>query len=136
MQTRLTASLALLALALAACSSTPLRVAQNKSVQLQGKKLEFGGTYDEDQKLLRIVINGDPMLQGSFSRYSPNLKLNTKLDGLDVSASCYFGSILSKSGAGGIAGRIVANSVQGGLGKSADSCEMLVGDKKVETLFF
>lgn len=124
-----------LASTLAACS-TPPRQAQAKTVQIQGKKLEFGGTYDERNKALRITINGDPMLQGSFSSFSPTLKLNTKVDALEVSADCYFGSILSKTGVAGFAGKIVANSVQGALGKSADSCELLVGDKKVETLFF
>lgn len=127
-------SVCVLASALAACSTTPPRVAQNKSVQVQGKKLEFGGTYEPKPKQLRITINGDPVLQGSFSRFSPTLKINTTIDGLDVSANCYFGSILSNNT--GFVGGIVANSVQGGLGKSADSCEMLVGDKKVETLFF
>ncbi|HEU4458264.1 MAG TPA: hypothetical protein VFR90_04010 [Methylibium sp.] len=128
-------SFVVLAFVLAACS-TPPRVAQNKSVQVQGKKLEFGGSFDADNNRLRITINGEPRLQGDFSRFSPTLNLSTPFDDLVVSAECYFGSILNKGPGGGLSRRIVARSVQGGLGKSDDICDLLVGGKKIETLLF
>jgi hypothetical protein len=51
-----------------------------------------------------------------------------------ISADCYFGSVLNKSVPG--IGGIVASAVQGGLGKGADKCDMSVGGKVVEALYF
>jgi len=117
---------------LAACSTAP-RVAQKKSVEVAGHKFEFGGEYDTRQRSLTLSVNADPAMSGKFPPYTPTLHLSTKYQGLDVEASCYFGSVLG--GKSGVLG-IVASSVQGGLGKSADKCDVLVQGKVVEALYF
>jgi len=125
-------TLGVVAAVLAGCAAAP-RVAQKKSVEVGGQKLEFGGQYAPHGKSLTLTINGDPVLAGTFPPYTPTLRLNAKYQGLDVSADCYFGSVLGgKSGAVGI----VAGAVQGAKGKGADKCDMLVGGKVMEALYF
>ncbi len=119
--------------ALAACSSTPPRQAQKKAVDVAGQKIEFGGQYDEQNNSLSVTVNGDPMMTGKFPPYTATMRMNTKFRGLDITADCYFASVLGNKG-----GRIgiVAGLVQSGIGKGADKCDMLVGGKVVESLFF
>jgi hypothetical protein len=129
----LIASMFIVISTLSGCAST--KVAQNKSVEVSGKKLEFGGEFETRGKSLTLKVNGDPVLAGSFPPYTPTLRLNAKYKDMDISADCYFGSILNNAPGIGI-GRIVASAVQGGLGKGADKCDMLVGGKVVEALYF
>ena len=117
---------------LGACTTAP-RIAQKKSVEVAGKKFEFGGEYDTRQRALTLSVNADSAMSGKFPPYTPTLHLSTQYQGMEVSASCYFGSVLG--GKAGVLG-IVAGSVQGGLGKSADKCDVLVGGKVVEALYF
>ncbi|HKO68776.1 MAG TPA: hypothetical protein VJU53_13320 [Burkholderiaceae bacterium] len=116
--------------ALAACAST--RVAQNKTLESEGQKFDVGGTYDPRGHELTLIVNGDPVLRGSFPPYTPTLKMNGKYKNQAVSATCYFGTILGSKG--GITG-IVAGSVQGAKGKSGDKCDITVGTAS-ESLFF
>jgi hypothetical protein len=117
---------------LAGCAASS-KVAQKKSVDVGGQKLEFGGEYVPRDKALKLTINGDPVLAGQFPPYTPTLRLNAKYQGMDVSADCYFGSVLAdKPGAFGI----VAGAVQGSKGKGADKCDLLVGGKVMEALYF
>lgn len=118
---------------LVACSSTPPRQAQKKAVDVAGQKIEFGGQYDEQNNSLSVTVNGDPMMTGKFPPYTATMRMNTKLRGLDITADCYFASVLGNKG-----GRlgIVAGLVQSGIGKASDKCEMLVDGKAVETLYF
>ena len=118
---------------LSACAATPPKVAQNKVVEVAGQKFDFGGVYETRNKRLSLSINGDPVMAGSFPPYTPTLRLKTPYKGMDFSATCYFGSVLSAQG--GMVG-IVSGAVQAARGKSADKCDMLVGDKVVETLYF
>lgn len=124
------ACLGLVAL-LAGCSTT--RVAQEKSVTVGQVKLAFGGSFVTGQNDLTITVNGDPLMRGTFPPYTPTLNMNGEYQGLQVNASCYFGSVLgSKRGIVGI----VAGSVQGAVGNAGDKCDMSVNDQKVETLYF
>lgn len=118
------------AVALIGCAS--MRVAQNKTVESEGQKFELGGTYDPRGKDLTLTVNGDPVLRGSFPPYTPTLRLNGKYKNQAVSASCYFGTVLGSRG--GVRG-IVAGSIQGAKGKSADQCDITVGSAS-EALFF
>ncbi|WP_198674700.1 hypothetical protein [Rhodoferax ferrireducens] len=117
---------------LAACSSPP-RVAQKKQVEVAGHKLEFGGEYVPKQTTLTLSVNGDPVLSGRFPPYTPTLNLRSEYQGMEVSADCYFGSVLG--GKRGVLG-IVAGAVQVGNGRSGDKCNVLVGGKVVEALYF
>jgi hypothetical protein len=129
---RVALALAIAAGTLAGCAASS-KVAQEKSVDVGGQKLEFGGEYLPRDKALRLTINGDPVLAGQFPPYTPTLRLNGTYQGLNVSADCYFGSVLgNKPGAIGI----VAGAVQGAKGKGADKCDMLVGGKVMEALYF
>ena len=123
----------ILAAVLAGCASNPVKLAQKKSVEAQGHKLEFGGEYNTRSNALSLTVNGDPVLAGKFPPYTPALKLNGPYQGLNITADCYFGSVLG--GKGGVMG-IVAGAVQNAHGKGADKCDMLVGGKVVETLYF
>jgi hypothetical protein len=125
------AALAIVAM-LAGCAA-PMKVAQKKTVEVQGRKLEFGGEYAPGARELKLTVNGDPVLAGQFPPYTPTLNLNGKYQGVDLAAECYFGSVLSSKG--GVVG-IVAGAVQAAKGKSADKCDMQAGGKVVETLYF
>jgi len=122
--------LAMAVLALAGCSS--LRVAQNKTVESEGEKFELGGTYNPKGNELTLTVNGDPIIRGSFPPYTPALRLNSKYKNQAVSASCYFGTVLSSKR--GVTG-IVAGSIQGAKGVSGDKCDITVGSAS-EALFF
>lgn len=119
-------------LAMTACA-TPPRVAQEKSVEIDAKKIVFGGSYALNEKELTLTVNGDPVMRGRFPPYTTNLHLNATHEGLAVGASCSFGSVLSS--APGLVGTI-AGAVQAGIGKGGDKCDMLVEGKQVETLYF
>jgi hypothetical protein len=121
------------AFALVSGCATPPRVAQNKAVDVSGKKLDFGGSYAPDAKELTLTVNGDPIMRGRFPPYTTNLHLNGKYQNLDINASCSFGSVLSSMG--GLTGRI-AGAVQAGIGKGGDKCDLAVNGKSTETLFF
>ncbi|AKJ31659.1 hypothetical protein [Caldimonas brevitalea] len=115
----------------AGCASS--RIAQNKTVQVAGQKLEFGGVYDPRGNELSLSVNGDPVMRGSFPPYTPTLNLNAQYRGLDVRAECYFGSVLGSKG--GVVG-IVAGAVQSAHSKAGDKCDLHVGGKVVESLYF
>lgn len=119
------------AVLVAGCASP--RVAQNKTVTVNNQKLDFGGQYDPRQNSLSITVNGDPIMRGSFPPYTPTLNLTAQYQGLDVRAECYFGSVLSSKG--GVVG-IFAGAVQGAQNKAGDKCDMRVGGKVVEALYF
>ncbi len=120
------------AVLLAGCASSP-KIAQKKTVEIGGQKLEFGGVYKPGDKYLSLSINGDPMMNGSFPPFTPTLNINAQYRGMTVRAECYFGSVLG--GMGGVRG-IVAGAVQSGLAKASDKCEMQVDGKAVESLYF
>ena len=116
---------------LAGCASAT-RVAQMKTIEAGGEKFELGGRYTPPANELILTINGDPVMRGSFPPYTPTLRLNATYKNKDFTASCYFGTILG----GGFGKRaIIASSVQGGLGKGGDKCDIAVGGKS-EELFF
>jgi hypothetical protein len=82
---------------------------------------------------LTVTVNSDPMLRGSCPPYTPTLRLSSKVKEAEVVAQCYFSSVLSSRG--GMVG-IVSGAVQGGLGKSAEKCEMTVNGKPAQELYF
>ena len=116
---------------LIACASKN-RVAQVKTIEAGGQKFDLGGTYNPTANELVLTINGDPVMRGSFPPYTPTLRLNATYKNQTFAASCYFGTILS--GASGKRG-IIASTVQGGLGKGGDKCD-ITADKATEALFF
>lgn len=115
---------------LVGCAST--RVAQNKTVEVQGQKFELGGTYYPNSYDLTLTVNGDPVLRGTFAPYLPFLLLSNKYQGQEITARCYFGTILSSQG--GTTGAI-ASTIQGAIGKSGDQCDLMIG-RAQESLFF
>ena len=115
---------------LTGCAAT--RVAQNKTVEVEGQKFELGGIYDPNNYGLTLIINSEPVLRGTFSPYVPFLLLSSKYQGQSITARCYFGTILSTKG--GTTGAI-AGSIQGAIGKSGDQCDIKVGSVS-EALFF
>ena len=131
---RLAFTLTVLAIAttlLAGCASP--KIAQKKTVDVAGQKLEFGGIYEPRGNNLSICVNGDPVLSGSFPPFTPVQNLNANYKGLAVRAECYFGSVLG--GKSGVIG-IVAGAVQSGKERAGDKCNMLVDGKVVESLYF
>jgi hypothetical protein len=116
-----------------ACATKPPRVAQKKTVTVAGQKLEFGGEYDERNTALSITVNSERLMSGTFSSYNATLQLKSPYKGMEVSADCYFGSILGNRR--GVFG-IVAGAVQAGNGKSGDTCDVLVDGKVLEKLYF
>ncbi len=122
--------LCVVAMTLVGCAST--RVAQNKTVEVEGKKFELGGAYDPNNYGLTLTINGEPILRGTFAPYLPLLLLSGQYQGQAITARCYFGTILSSKG--GTTGAI-AGSIQGAIGKSSDQCDVAVGNAS-EALFF
>jgi hypothetical protein len=115
---------------LGGCAST--KVAQMKAIEAGGQKFELGGTYTPAANELILTINGDPVMRGSFPPYTPTLRLNATYKNQTFAASCYFGTILG----GGFGKRgIIAGSIQGGLGKSGDKCDITAGSA-TEALFF
>jgi hypothetical protein len=118
-------------IALSGCAS--IRNAQPKTVDVDGQRYEFGGSYNPRGTELTVTVNGDPMLRGSFPPYTPTLRLSGKVKEAEVVAQCYFSSVLSSKG--GRVG-IIASAVQGGVGKSSDKCEMTVNGKPAQELYF
>ncbi len=115
---------------LVGCAST--RVAQNKTVEVDGQRFELGGTYDPNSYGLTLIINGEPVLRGTFSTYVPFLLLSSKYHGQEITARCYFGTILSsQSGTTGA----IASTIQGAIGKSGDQCDVMIG-RAQESLVF
>ena len=112
------------------CAAT--RVAQNKTVEVEGQRFELGGTYDPSSYGLTLTVNGEPVLRGTFTPYVPFLLLSNKYRGQEITARCYFGTILSSQG--GSTGAI-ASAIQGAIGKSGDQCDITVGSVS-EALFF
>lgn len=125
------ASILTAAFALGACAS--IRNAQPKTVDIDGERYEFGGSYNPRGTELTVMVNGDPMLRGSFPPYTPTLRLSGKVKNAEVVAQCYFSSVLNDRG--GKFG-IIAGAVQSGVGKSADKCDMTVNGKPASELFF
>lgn len=116
---------------LAGCASP--KIAQKKTVDVAGQKLEFGGIYEPRGNNLSISVNGDPVMSGSFPPFTPAQNLNANYKGLTVRAECYFGSVLG--GKSGVIG-IVAGAVQSAKERAGDRCNMLVDGKVVESLYF
>jgi hypothetical protein len=110
-----------------------IRNAQPKTVDIDGQRYEFGGSYNPRGTELTVTVNGDPMLRGSFPPYTPTLRLSGKVKDAEVVAQCYFISLLSSKG-----GRIgmIAGAVQGGVGKSSDKCDITVNGKTASELYF
>jgi hypothetical protein len=120
------------AIVLSGCAS--IRNAQPVAADIDGQRYEFGGSYDPSATALTITVNGEALLRGTFPPYTPTLNLSSKYRaGADVSAQCYFGSVLgsrhSKVG-------IIAGAIQGGLGKSSDKCTLTVNDKAAQEIYF
>jgi hypothetical protein len=130
---KLIISLSLSGLLLGGCSSTPPKIAQEKTYVADGVTLVFGGKYDVENNQLELTVNGDPVMRGSFPPYTPKQKLNAKYQGLHVSGNCYFGSVLSSKG--GLFGK-VAGVIQSSNAKSGDKCDMSVNGEPAESLFF
>jgi hypothetical protein len=112
------------------CAS--VRVAQTKVVEVEGQRFDLSGTYDPNSYGLTLTINGEPVLRGTFPPYVPFLLMSGKYQGQAITASCYFGTILSSKG--GATGAI-AGSIQGAIGKSGDQCDITVG-RAQESLYF
>ncbi len=121
----------LAAAVLVGCASA--KIAQKKTVEVAGQKLEFGGVFEPNGNNLSLSINGDPVMNGSFPPFTPTLSINARYRGLSVRAECYFGSVLG--GKRGVIG-IVAGAVQSAHERANDKCEMQVEGKSVETLYF
>ena len=120
-------------LLLSACAATPPQIAQKKTHTVDGKKLEFGGTFLPDDNQLSLTVNGDPIMKGSFPPFTPTQNINGTYKKIPMSAHCYFGSVLgNKKGKFGI----VAKIIQSKKSATADKCEISVRDKMIETLYF
>ncbi|MDQ6627298.1 MAG: hypothetical protein M3Z29_02445 [Pseudomonadota bacterium] len=128
---RSTFLLALFAAVLVGCASP--KIAQRKSVEVAGQKIEFGGIFEPRGNNLSLSVNGDPIMNGSFPPYTPTLNMKAQYRGLAISAECYFGSALG--GKRGVIG-IVAGAVQSAHEKAGDKCDMQVNGQVVEALYF
>jgi len=118
---------------LAACASNPLRIAQEKTINVDGKVLKLSGSYNDKTHYLSLTINGDPVMQGKFPPFTPTQNFNAKYNEVALSSHCYFGSVLSSTG--GAFGAI-AGAVQAAKSSSGDKCEIMVNDKLQDTLYF
>ncbi|WP_394203768.1 hypothetical protein [Shewanella waksmanii] len=118
---------------LTACAATPPRVAQEKTVEIEGKTIKFGGQYDEKKNELKLTVNGDTLMQGRFPPYTPTQNFNAKYQDIHIKSACYFGSVLGNQG--GAFGAI-AGAIQASKSSSADKCEIIVAGDTVETLYF
>jgi hypothetical protein len=119
-----------MAAALTGCAS--IRNAQPKTIEVDGQRYEFGGSYNPRGTELTVTVNGDPMLRGSFPPFTPTLRLTGKVKEAEVVAQCYFSTVLANRA--GMVG-IVSGAVQSGLGKS-DKCDMTVNGKPAQELYF
>lgn len=126
-------SLAIGSCFLAACAAKPPIVAQDKTVDIDGVNLVFGGSFDTERKNISLSVNGDAVMKGTFPPYTPTQNLSGKYKDYKISSHCYFGSVLSsKNGAFGI----IAGVIQSAKSSSGDKCDMLVDGKLVESLYF
>lgn len=113
--------------------ATPQKTAIKKTHVAEGRSLVLGGVYLPDAKEVTITVNDDPVLKGRFSPFVPTQNLNGTYKNLQISAHCYFGSVLgSQRGTVGL----IAGIVQSAHSKSADKCDVSVNSKPAETLFF
>jgi hypothetical protein len=117
---------------LSACA-TPPRMAVKKTHVAEGQTLVFGGAYLSDAKEVTITVNDDPVLKGRFPPFTPTQNLNGSYKNLQISAHCYFGTVLGSQG--GKVG-LIAGIVQSVNSKSADKCDVSVNSKPAETLYF
>ncbi|QLE87064.1 hypothetical protein FLM48_19500 [Shewanella sp. Scap07] len=118
---------------LTACAATPPRVAQEKTVEIEGQTIKFGGQYDEEKNQLKLTVNGEPLMQGRFPPYTPTQNFNAKYGDIRIKSACYFGSVLGNQG--GAFGAI-AGAIQASKSSSSDKCEIIVAGDTVETLYF
>jgi hypothetical protein len=126
-------SLAIGSCFLAACAAKPPIIAQEKTVDVHGINLVFGGSFDTKRKNISLSVNGDAIMKGTFPPYTPTQHLSGKYKDLTISSECYFGSVLSSKG--GAFGAI-AGVIQAAKSSSGDKCDMLVDGKVVESLYF
>jgi len=126
-------SLAIGSCFLAACAAKPPIIAQEKTVEIDGINLVFGGSFDTERKNISLSVNGDSVMKGTFPPYTPTQNLSGRYKDFKISSQCYFGSVLSSQGGafGAIAGVIQATK-----SSSGDKCDMLVDGKIVESLYF
>lgn len=123
-----------IAIMLTGCASDPgPRLAQEKTVEVEGTVLKFNGSYNEKKNMLIVSVNGDPIMQGRFPPYTPTQNLKANYKDLAVRSNCYFGSVLGNQG--GAFGAI-AGIVQSTKSSTADKCELYVNDKLVDNLYF
>ncbi len=117
---------------LSACA-TPPKTAVKKTYVAEGQKLVFGGIYLTDAKEVTITVNDDPVLKGRFPPFTPTQNLNGSYKNLQISAHCYFGTVLGSQG-----GKIglIAGIIQSANSKSADKCDVSVNSRPAETLYF
>ncbi|MHB0918131.1 MAG: hypothetical protein ACYC39_14825 [Thiobacillus sp.] len=113
--------------------ATPSKTAVKKTYVSEGQSMVFGGVYLPDEKEVTITVNDDPVLKGRFSPFTPTQNLNGTYKNLQISAHCYFGTVLGSRG--GKVG-LIAGIVQSANNKSADKCDVSVNSKPAETLFF
>ncbi len=132
---RLALSFVAAAALMAGCASPP-KQALAQSATIAGAAASVAGSYDTRSRELTVTVNGEPVMRGSFPPYTPTLNLNGNFKGAPVRAECYFASILNNSARGGLAGRIVANSVQSAQGKTADECKVFSGTTQAAVLNF
>ncbi|HQT30124.1 MAG TPA: hypothetical protein PLE48_02645 [Thiobacillus sp.] len=117
---------------LSACA-TPPKTAATKTYHVKSQKLVFGGTFSPDANELIITVNDDPIMKGGFPPYTPTQNLNGSYKNIQISAHCYFGSVLgSKGGKFGL----IAGMIQSANSSSADKCDLTVNAKAAETLYF
>lgn len=121
------------AVSLAACATKPPRVATEQPTSGLSKPYKVGGSYDDRNTQLTLMINGEPAMRGSFPPYTPTLNLSTDYRGAPARAECYFSSILSSRG--GRVG-IIAGAVQSGQGKTGDTCKVFLENKEAALLQF
>jgi len=135
MKTSLLSTLTL-AVILTGCASEPEpgpRIAQEKTVEVEGVVLKFNGSYHDKKNILVLTVNGDPIMQGQFPPYTPTQNLKANYKDLAVRSHCYFGSVLgNKPGTFGA----IASIIQSTKSASADKCELYVNNELVENLYF
>lgn len=133
MQTKLGFFIVVATILLAGCAAKPPKMAQNKTVDIEGKSYVLGGSYDERKNELELFVNGDPVMKGKFPPYTPTLNLNANYSGMDIKTYCYFGSVLGKQG--GAVG-IIAGAIQASKSKAGDKCDITLPGNVTESLYF
>ncbi len=64
----------------------PRESLKTKTVDVQGQRFELGGTYDPNSYGLTLLINGEPVLRGTFSPYVPFMLLSNRYQGQEITA--------------------------------------------------